>query len=96
MIKNKIFEDNYETFYNIDTKYKINGIFLASLGIHESAWGTSQIANDKKNLFGYGSYDATPYESSFEFTDYKDGIELFAKVNGKILYKSSWYKNLRQ
>lgn len=78
--KNKIFEDNYETFYNIDTKYKINGIFLASLGIHESAWGTSQIANDKKNLFGYGSYDATPYESSFEFTDYKDGIELVAKV----------------
>ena len=78
--KNKIFEDNYETFYNIDTKYKINGIFLASLGIHESAWGTSQIANDKKNLFGYGSYDATPYESSYEFTDYKDGIELVAKV----------------
>ena len=78
--KNKIFEDNYETFYNIDKKYKINGIFLASLGIHESAWGTSQIANDKKNLFGYGSYDATPYESSYEFTDYKDGIELVAKV----------------
>ena len=34
----------------------------------------------KKNLFGYGSYDATPYESSYEFTDYKDGIELVAKV----------------
>ena len=78
--KNKIFENNYETFYNIDKKYKINGIFLAALGIHESAWGTSQIANDKKNLFGYGSYDATPYESSYEFTDYKDGIELVAKV----------------
>lgn len=78
--KNKIFENNYETFYNIDKKYKINGIFLSALGIHESAWGTSQIANDKKNLFGYGSYDATPYESSYEFTDYKDGIELVAKV----------------
>ena len=50
------------------------------MAIHESAWGTSQIANDKKNLFGYGSYDATPYESSYEFTDYKDGIELVAKV----------------
>lgn len=77
---NNIFADNYETFYNIDTKYKINGIFLASLGIHESAWGTSQIAKEKKNLFGYGSYDATPYESSYSFDNYKDGIELVAKV----------------
>ena len=49
------------------------------MAIHESAWGTSQIANDKKNLFGYGSYDSTPYESSYEFEDYKDGIELVAK-----------------
>lgn len=77
---NNIFADNCETFYNIDTKYKINGIFLASLGIHESAWGTSQIAKEKKNLFGYGSYDATPYESSYSFDNYKDGIELVAKV----------------
>ena len=78
--KNNIFEDNYEVFYNVDKKYNINGVFLASLAIHESAWGTSQIAEDKKNLFGYGSYDATPYESSYEFDDYKDGIELVAKV----------------
>ena len=66
---NKIFENNYQTFYNIEKKYNINGIFLASLAIHESAWGTSQISLDKKNLFGYGSYDATPYESSYEFED---------------------------
>ena len=64
----------------IIVKLDKDGIFLAALGIHESAWGTSQIANDKKNLFGYGSYDATPYESSYEFTNYKDGIELVAKV----------------
>lgn len=77
---NKVFQNNYEVFYNVDKKYNINGIFLASLAIHESAWGTSQISLDKKNLFGYGSYDATPYESSYEFDDYKDGIELVAKV----------------
>ena len=78
--KYNIFEDNYEVFYNVDKKYNINGIFLASLAIHESAWGTSQIAQDKKNLFGYGAYDETPYESSFEFEDYSEGIELLAKV----------------
>lgn len=78
--KNKIFENNYEVFYNLDRKYKINGIFLASIAIHESAWGSSQIADDKKNLFGYGSYDSTPYESSFEFDTYEEGMELVAKV----------------
>lgn len=76
---NKIFQDNYIAFYNAEKKYNINGIFLASIAIHESGWGTSQIANEKKNLFGYGSYDATPYESSFEFENYAEGIETVAK-----------------
>ena len=76
---NKIFEDNYQAFYNMDKKYNINGIFLASMAAHESAWGTSQIARDKKNLFGYGSYDSTPYESSFSFNDYSECIETVAK-----------------
>ena len=77
--KNKIFQDNYAVFYNMEKKYKINGIFLASMAIHESAWGSSQIASEKKNLFGYGSYDSTPYESSFEFETYAEGIETVAK-----------------
>lgn len=102
---NKIFENNAEVFYNIDKKYNINGIFLASMAIHESGWGTSQIAGDKKNLFGYGAYDETPYESSYEFEDYKDGIELVAKSlvkyylnpSGTKIYDgetaSAWYYN---
>lgn len=77
---NNIFEDNYEIFYNMDKKYNINGIFLASIAIHESRWGTSTIANDKKNLFGYGSYDRSPYESSYGFEDYSNGIETVAKA----------------
>ena len=76
---NKIFEDNYTAFYNAEKKYNINGIFLASIAAHESGWGSSQIAKDKKNLFGYGSYDSTPYESSFGFNDYSEGIETVAK-----------------
>ena len=76
---NKIFQDNYQVFYNMEKKYNLNGIFLASMAIHESAWGTSQIAQDKKNLFGYGSYDETPYDSSFEFSSYEEGIETVAK-----------------
>ena len=74
-----IFEDNYQVFYNAEKKYNINGIFLASIAIHESSWGSSQISQDKNNLFGYGSYDNTPYESSFEFDSYAEGIETVAK-----------------
>ena len=77
--RNGIFEDNYSVFYNVEKKYNINGIFLASMAIHESAWGTSQIAQDKNNLFGYGSYDESPYESSYEFASYEEGIETVAK-----------------
>ncbi len=77
--KNNIFEDNYTVFYNMEKKYNINGIFLASMAIHESAWGTSQIAKDKHNLFGYGAYDKSPYESSLGFDTYAEGIETVAK-----------------
>ncbi len=78
--KNHILEQNAETFYNIDKNYHINGVFLASMAIHESGWGTSTIAKDKKNLFGYGAYDSSPYDSSFSFETYAEGIELVAKV----------------
>ena len=76
---NGVFQQNAEVFYNIDKKYNVNGIFIAAIAIHESGWGTSQIANDKNNLFGYGSYDETPYDSSYEFTSFADGIETVAK-----------------
>ena len=77
--RNRVFQNNYTAFYNAEKKYNINGIFLASIAVHESGWGSSQIAQDKNNLFGYGSYDATPYESSFEFADYSEGIDTVAK-----------------
>ena len=81
--KNKIIEDNAENFYNAEQKYKVNGIFLASMAIHESAWGTSKIANDKKNLFGFGAYDRSPYESANTFDNYSKGIEAVAKYLAK-------------
>ena len=74
-----IFESAAEDFYKADRNYNVNGVLLASIGIHESAWGTSKIARDKRNLFGYGAYDDSPYESAFMFDTYYDGIEILAK-----------------
>lgn len=77
---NKIFSENAEYFYYIEKQYNINGLFVAAIGIHESAWGTSKIAQNKKNLFGYGAYDSSPYSSSYSFTSYSEGIDLIARV----------------
>ncbi len=78
--KNKIFEESAEYFYYIEKQYQINGIFVASVGIHESAWGTSKIANQKKNLFGYGAVDRNPYGGAYQFNSYAEGIDLVARV----------------
>ena len=78
--KNKIFENNAEYFYYIEKQYQINGVFVAAVGIHESAWGTSQIALNKNNLFGYGAYDSNTYNGAYSFSNYAESIDLLARV----------------
>ena len=78
--KNKIFENNAKYFYYIEKQYNINGLFVAAVAIHESGWGTSKIAKEKYNLFGYGAYDSSPYNSAYNFTDYSESIDLLARV----------------
>lgn len=78
--KNKIFTNNAEYFYYIEKQYNINGIFVAAVGIHESSWGTSKIALQKNNLFGYGAYDSNPYNGAYEFANYSECIDLIARV----------------
>lgn len=77
---NKIFENNAEYFYYIEQQYNINGVFVAAVGIHESAWGTSKIAREKNNLFGYGAYDSNPYNGAYSFSNYSESIDLIARV----------------
>lgn len=78
--KNKIFQNNAEYFYLLEQQYNINGIFVAAVGIHESAWGTSKLAQNKHNLFGYGAYDSNPYNGAYSFKDYSECIDLIARV----------------
>ena len=81
--KNNIFADNVEVFYKAEQKYKVNGIFLASIAIHESAWGTSYLAVQKKNLFGYKAYDRDPINSAQDFENYEDCINTVAEALSK-------------
>ena len=77
---NKIFQNNSEYFYYIEDEYNINGIFVAAIGIHESAWGTSKLAKNKYNLFWYGAYDSNPYNGAYSFSSYSESIDLIARV----------------
>ena len=78
--KNGVFEENAEYFYYVEQAYGINGVFVAAIGIHESAWGTSKIATNKKNLFGYGAYDMNAYASAYKYNGYAAGIDMIARV----------------
>ena len=75
-----VLADNAEYFYYIERQYNINGIYIAAMAIHEGGWGTSKIANDKKNLFGYGAYDSNPYGGAYSFGTYAEGIDLVARM----------------
>lgn len=78
--KNNIFEESAEYFYYIEEQYNINGLFVAAVGIHESVWGTSKLAINKKNLFGYGASDSNPYGNAYSFDNYSESIDLLARV----------------
>ena len=78
--KNNVFTNNAEYFYYAEKQYKINGVFLAAVAVHESGWGTSTIAKNKNNLFGYGAVDSNPYGGAYSFSSYNEGIDLVARV----------------
>lgn len=48
------------TFIRSQNTYGVDANYLVSHAILESAWGKSQIALAKNNLFGYGAYDSNP------------------------------------
>lgn len=81
--KKGIMKDNAKYFYYAEQQYNVNGIFLAAVAIHESNWGTSAMAQNKKNLFGYGAYDRAPSENAYSFGTYAEGIDMLARVFAK-------------
>ncbi|RBP91537.1 S-layer family protein [Cytobacillus firmus] len=66
-------------FKEMEAKYEVNALYLMAHAIHESAWGTSAIAQDKKNLYGMKAYDGSPYESATKYESFRDSIEEAAK-----------------
>ncbi|MDO4799042.1 MAG: glucosaminidase domain-containing protein [Bacillota bacterium] len=70
-------------FKRAEAAHGINAWVLTAIASHESAFGTSQIARDKKNLFGFQAYDSSPYASARTFRTVEEGIDHVAAYLSK-------------
>lgn len=64
-------------FVATQNKYTINSLLMFGVAINESAWGTSDIANSKNNLFGLNAVDSNTGNAD-EFYSIETCIENFA------------------
>lgn len=69
-------------FVQAEKEYGVNALYLASLGAHESAWGTSDFAKERNNLFGWQSYDSNLNATKY-FENKGDGVLVVAKSLSK-------------
>lgn len=63
-----------QAFVQAEQEHGVHAIAFAAHAAWESAWGTSQIAHDKNNLFGYGASDDDPYGGAHQFATREEGI----------------------
>ena len=62
-----------QDFVDAERLHGVNAVFLAALAAHESAWGESDLAQTKNNLFGYGAYDDDP-DNAFAYASPRECI----------------------
>ncbi|SJZ85569.1 N-acetylglucosaminidase [Anaerorhabdus furcosa] len=53
-----------QTFINAQNTYGMNALLIYSLACLESAYGTSNFAMDRNNLFGWNAFDSSPGSAS--------------------------------
>ncbi|MNJ90624.1 putative endo-beta-N-acetylglucosaminidase precursor [compost metagenome] len=61
-------------FAKAEEKYHINAYYLIAHAAWESSWGTSKLAKNKNNLFGFAAYDNSAYKSATKFNTKEDCI----------------------
>ena len=69
-------------FKEAETTYGQNALMMFGTAMNESASGTSKIAMDKNNLFGYGAADSCAYECAYSYSSPRDSIMDYAKKTG--------------
>ena len=84
-------------FVKAERDYGVNAIVLVAIAMHESGWGTSDIARIKKNLFGYNAYDRDPFKWATTFSSYAEGVDVVARYirDGYLQPDGPWWTGFR-
>lgn len=69
-----------EVFKQAEEMYNINALYLFAKAIHESDFGVSAIAQEKKNLFGYQAFDSDPMGNAKPFETFAESILFVAEA----------------
>ena len=67
------------SFMAAENTYHVSARYFVAHAILESGWGTSAIAQNKHNLFGFGANDANPYGDANSFPSFDACIQFVAQ-----------------
>ena len=72
------------TFIDAQNKYGVNALISFATGIHESGWGTSDLAINKNNIFGHNAVDSNVMSAANGYNTVADGIyrHAYYMING--------------
>lgn len=68
-----------DSFMHAEQSFHVSARYFVAHAILESAWGTSAIARDKHNLFGFNADDANPYQDATTFPSFDACIQYVAQ-----------------
>jgi hypothetical protein len=69
-----------EAFVNAGRLHNLNAYYIAGHAAWDSAWGTSAVATNKNNLFGYGVTPTCPYDCAVPFGSREESIEFATAI----------------
>lgn len=69
-----------KAFVDAQNRYSTNAIMMMGLSANESAYGRSELAYAKNNLFGHAAYDASPSQSANKYANPQESILVHASV----------------
>ena len=67
------------SFMQAEHAFHVSARYFVAHAILESDWGSSAIAHDKNNLFGFGADDAHPYQDAKSFPSFDACIQYVAQ-----------------
>ena len=83
-----------DTIVDVQDTFTVDSLYILAHAVHESAWGTSDIAQDHNNLFGYGASDDDPYGNAEQYDSFEQCVwEVIEEVKELYLTPGNWRYN---